>query len=290
MGYLAPLEIQFSDEILSTEGIGTLPTGEVDLPQFERRHNKSLISVPVHEWQQHGQGKPTVIFATSQQAAAAIAQRIACDHHVNVGLLLSSDEILEQVAHDERIWTDRPQIVQTFSDETDETLRLIVCVNILNEGFDCPGAVVAIVARPTRSLAVHRQIIGRILRPAPGKIALVIECTDTIAHQQVGHPLDHYPWSLAPRQTEEKRGEEPFRRCDHCGAINRAAARACGACQAPFGGVCPRCRSFRWEEALIPRRGQQTAPHCQECHRDMFQGAPPQWTFCCGRGTGMASV
>ena len=55
------------------------------------------------------------------------------------------------------------------------TLRAIASARVLNEGVDVPDARVAIVASSSLGLREHVQRIGRVLRPAPGKTALVYE-------------------------------------------------------------------------------------------------------------------
>lgn len=46
-------------------------------------------------------------------------------------------------------------------------LTILSSVGVLTEGFDAPAAEVCILARPTKSLGLHIQMIGRILRPSP---------------------------------------------------------------------------------------------------------------------------
>jgi DNA repair protein RadD len=50
-------------------------------------------------------------------------------------------------------------------------IDVLVTVDVVSEGFDCPGAAVAILLRPTQSEGLYLQQIGRVLRPAPGKAA-----------------------------------------------------------------------------------------------------------------------
>jgi len=53
--------------------------------------------------------------------------------------------------------------------------RALVSAKVLNEGIDVLDASVAIVAGGSSSRVEHAQRIGRVLRPAPGKKALVYE-------------------------------------------------------------------------------------------------------------------
>jgi superfamily II DNA or RNA helicase len=55
------------------------------------------------------------------------------------------------------------------------TLRALVSARVLNEGIDVPDADVAIVVSGTQGEREHVQRVGRLLRPAPGKRALIYE-------------------------------------------------------------------------------------------------------------------
>jgi superfamily II DNA or RNA helicase len=55
------------------------------------------------------------------------------------------------------------------------TLRVLVSARVLNEGIDVPDAEVAIVVGGALGQREHVQRVGRLLRPAPGKRALVYE-------------------------------------------------------------------------------------------------------------------
>jgi superfamily II DNA or RNA helicase len=54
-------------------------------------------------------------------------------------------------------------------------LRALVSARVLNEGIDVPDAEVAVIVGGTLGQREHVQRIGRLLRPAPGKRALVYE-------------------------------------------------------------------------------------------------------------------
>jgi superfamily II DNA or RNA helicase len=54
-------------------------------------------------------------------------------------------------------------------------LRVLVSARVLNEGIDVPDAEVAIVVGSSLGMREHIQRVGRVLRPAPGKQALVYE-------------------------------------------------------------------------------------------------------------------
>ena len=55
------------------------------------------------------------------------------------------------------------------------TLRALVSARVLNEGIDVPDADVAIIVSGTQGEREHVQRVGRLLRPAPGKRALIYQ-------------------------------------------------------------------------------------------------------------------
>ena len=83
-------------------------------------------------------------------------------------------------------------------------LRVLSNVELFGEGFDVPGVEAVVLARPTQSLALHLQQVGRALRPAPGKEhALILDHAGNLAR----HGLPDAPrvWSLdaQPRRQRE---------------------------------------------------------------------------------------
>lgn len=57
---------------------------------------------------------------------------------------------------------------------------------VLTEGFDAPHAEVAVIARPTQSAPLYTQMVGRVLRPFPGKEeALVLDVVGIAGHHRL---------------------------------------------------------------------------------------------------------
>lgn len=68
---------------------------------------------------------------------------------------------------------DRTTIIKKFI--AGEIKVLANCM-VLTEGFDVPDASVCVIARPTQNPALYVQMVGRVLRPFPGKTtALVLD-------------------------------------------------------------------------------------------------------------------
>jgi superfamily II DNA or RNA helicase len=63
-------------------------------------------------------------------------------------------------------------------------LQALVSCMVLTEGFDMPQAEVAVIARPTQSAPLYTQMVGRVLRPWPGKKeALVLDLVGASANK-----------------------------------------------------------------------------------------------------------
>jgi superfamily II DNA or RNA helicase len=82
-------------------------------------------------------------------------------------------------------------------------LRALVSARVLNEGLDVPDAEVGVVVGGTQGAREHIQRIGRVLRPAPDKRALVYELVtrDTAEVKQCARRSA----ALAPRTTASLR-------------------------------------------------------------------------------------
>lgn len=110
-----------------------------------------------------------------------------------------------------------------------ETL-ILSNADLFGEGFDVPAIEAAILLRPTKSLSLHLQQVGRALRPAPGKSEAIIldHAGNSLMH---GLPDDLREWSLDDRE-KKKRGpvaEVAIKQCKECFFVYRPAP-ACPQC------------------------------------------------------------
>ena len=102
--------------------------------------------------------------------------------------------------------------------------------DLFGEGFDVPAIEAAILLRPTKSLSLYLQQVGRALRPLPGKEEAIIldHAGNSITH---GLPDDVREWSLADRERRKRAApsEVPVRQCEECFFVYRPAP-ACPQC------------------------------------------------------------
>ena len=110
-------------------------------------------------------------------------------------------------------------------------LHVLTNCGLFGEGVDIPTIGTAILLRPTASLALHLQQIGRALRPAPGKDrAVILDFAGNVG--RLGMPDQPRERSLEskPRGQRERPNRPRLRRCPTCGALNAAGARVCVGC------------------------------------------------------------
>jgi superfamily II DNA or RNA helicase len=110
-------------------------------------------------------------------------------------------------------------------------LQVLVTVDVVSEGFDIPAAGCAILLRPTQSLGLYLQQVGRVLRPAVDKkLAIILDHVGNV-HRH-GFPDDPRDWSLDDR----------LKRAVGAGGA-ALSVRTCPACFAAFkpAPLCPCC-------------------------------------------------
>jgi superfamily II DNA or RNA helicase len=107
-------------------------------------------------------------------------------------------------------------------------VEVLTSCMIISEGTDIPSVGGAILMRPTASLSLYLQMVGRALRPAPGKQEAVILDHVGNAHRH-GLPTDEREWNLAGRRRRE-RVSIPIKDCPLCFCSCHKSAMICPDC------------------------------------------------------------
>jgi DNA repair protein RadD len=196
--------------------------GDYVVGQLARRMNTTpLVGNIVVHWLKYSERRKTVIFAVD----------VAHSVHIR-------DELQKAGVRAEHIDGDTPK------GQRDETLaRLargdidVVCnCMVLTEGWDMPQVGCCVLARPTKQIGLYRQMVGRVLRPYPGKgNAIVIDHSGAV--HRLGFVEDRIEWALDPEgkaknSTQRKResfGGDRIVECSQCGAM-REGGKACPNC------------------------------------------------------------
>lgn len=109
-------------------------------------------------------------------------------------------------------------------------LEVLVNVNVLTEGFDAPETSACILARGCGSPGMYLQIVGRILRPAPGKTDAVLVDLRGVTHDpDIGAPDAERVYSLEGKGISGVTRDD-LRFCEVCGNAMDPGVSKCRAC------------------------------------------------------------
>lgn len=127
---------------------------------------------------------------------------------------------------------DRGERRRMIADLGAGVLKVLTSCDIISEGTDIPSVTGAILLRPTDSLGLHLQQVGRVLRPAPGKRHAIVNdhVGNSLRH---GLPTDQREWSLEGRQKGKRRAASealPVKVCDQCFSTLPSATPECPIC------------------------------------------------------------
>lgn len=80
-------------------------------------------------------------------------------------------------------------------------MDIITSCDIISEGTDIPRVECAIMLRPTKSLSLYLQQVGRVLRPFPGKSdAVILDHAGNVMRH--GMPQEDRDW--APQKVSKR--------------------------------------------------------------------------------------
>ncbi len=214
----------------------------------EASRSAALTGKVVETWLKRADGRRTVVFAVDIAHAEDLASRFR------------AAGVEAEVVTGE---TPKPARSGMLARLSRGITRVVVNVGVLTEGWDLPALEVACIARPTASLTLHLQCLGRIMRAAPGKDGcLALDHAGN--HQRHGFVTDARKWSLDDKP-KGNGGEAPAKRCEECEAIVPAGCRACPHCGAAFPVPDRTTESAHELEILAPG------------HADTFQERAARW-------------
>ena len=190
--------------------VGT-KAGDYDPAGLSLAYKQSTVLGDIVErWFQHANGQRTILFASSIDNSQEMIERFR-DRGVRA----------EHIDYNTPAPLRRSMIERVRSGET----TIISNVGLLGEGLDVPSLAVAILARPTKSLAVYLQQVGRILRPFPGKDrALILDHAGNMIRH--GLPDQERDYSLTISK-QKKPSPAPVRQCPSCLCICAAGTEYC---------------------------------------------------------------
>ena len=127
---------------------------------------------------------------------------------------------------------DRDRTVELFKAEK---IQVLVNVSIASYGFDAPSVNCVQICRPTKSIVLHLQMIGRGMRPKPdGSELMVLDHAGNVP--AMGMADDLFRWRL-------DQGRKATARVNKKGEPEELTSHECQECHYIFSQsrVCPRC-------------------------------------------------
>ena len=135
-------------------------TGDFSNTDLDNTFNNQRIRAKVYEsYEKFAKGRQGIIYAINKRHAANIAE-LYSSHGVNAVAI--DCDTPKEVRHD---------LISSFKEGK---IKVLVNVDIFTEGFDCPSVSFIQLARPTKSLALYIQQVGRGLRVVEGKEKTII--------------------------------------------------------------------------------------------------------------------
>ena len=215
-GYLAPARY-FVPVSIDLDGV-KVSMGDYVAKQLDERVNKSrLIGDIVENWLAHGENRKTLVFCVNVRHSIAVMEAFQ-RAGVPAGHLdaRSSDEERDEM----------------FARMERGDITVLCNVAVYQEGLDVPDISCIIMARPSKSLGLVRQCLGRGLRPSNGKRDCIFFDHGGVIYEH-GLLTDEIAWSLDGTKQAWAKKAPPKER----------APVKCRVCHLVFEGsrVCPDC-------------------------------------------------
>jgi DNA repair protein RadD len=215
-GYLCPVVPKQTSTQLDVGGVGTRG-GEFIAKDLEAAVDRDEVTrAAVAEIVQHGEGRGSWLVFCSGVAHARHVRDAIREHGISAETVTGDTPAPE-----------RDGILAAFKAGR---LRCVTNANVLTTGFDAPGTDLVALLRPTKSVGLYVQMVGRGTRLAEGK-------DDCLVLDFAGNTARHGPIDTVDGRKKEKSeepGEAPIKVCPKCQTINHASVRRCILCGFDF--------------------------------------------------------
>lgn len=192
-----------------------------------------LIGDVIDNWLRVAKDRHTIVFGVDIAHAQALAERF------------QAAGIDAAVIHSKMTHGTREEISEQFREQK---IQVLVNVGIATYGYDVPSINCTVLARPTKSIVLHHQMIGRGMRPKGGDFNLVLDHADNV--RRLGCIEDEIRWRLSE-------GKEAATNTTREGDATRnkapeAPPTECAQCHHLFfrSRICPKCG---WEKPAASR-------------------------------------
>ena len=207
-GNLCPLEY-WAGKFADVEGVRTT-AGDFNQKQLRER-TAPLVGDVIDNWCRLAQDRHTLVFAVDVPHCEALAERFQ-----RAGV--SAAPLHSHMAPEKR-----HEVVEAFKARR---IQVLVNVTIASYGFDAPTVDCVVMARPTKSIVLHLQMLGRGMRVSPGKeVCMVLDHADNV--RRLGQAESRYRWRLSKgrkavanwerhEDNDDKSPDENLHECEEC--------------------------------------------------------------------------
>lgn len=191
--------------------------GDYEKSELEKRVDKpSITGDAVSHYSKICPGAPAVVFCVSVLHAEHVANDFRSAGYRAYAVDGSMEDDLRQ---------------RILNGLGNGSVDVVCSCDLISEGTDIPAIGCAILLRPTQSLGLYIQQVGRALRPSVGKSKAIIldHVGNVLMH---GLPEEDREWSLDGERRKKKDKSEPtlnIKQCPQCYAVHEPAP------------ICPQC-------------------------------------------------
>lgn len=229
-GYLSEYELIVPHSDFDPSRLTVGSTGDYTPKSLKAETKRSkIVGDVVNNYIVWALGTQAIVFATDVETSDEIAEKFIASGITAASLHANTSDY------------DRFRTIKQFKNRE---ISVLINVGLFDEGFDVPGVETVVMARPTKSLGLYLQQIGRGLRIAPGKSrALIIDMVNN--YLEHGLPDRSRVWTLDARVSGRNAPRDP----------NEIPLTRCEKCFHPYARVHRACPHCGHEPVIVGRRG-----------------------------------
>ena len=260
-GYLAPAKV-LAPPGFSSAGLRKR-MGDFDTKDAEQRVG-TIMGDCVGHYRKHLDGQTAIAFCCSVAHAEATARLFQ-----SAGIAAAS---IDGTMSSER----RRDLLSELGTGR---LRVLTSCALIGEGVDVPSVGGCILLRPTASVSLHLQMIGRCLRPQDGKRAVVLDHVGNTL--RLGHHLEQREWSLDGVAKRDREQAPSVKVCPQCFATSASQAQVCSDCGHEFRAEVRELKVVEGElkELAVTKKREQGSARDLQSLRELAKqrGYKPGW-------------
>ncbi len=243
-GHLVPFKA-FVPKGISKRNLQKNSSGDyTDKSMMEAVDEPQLYSSFEKEFDNHAVGYKTIIFCVNIKHAETIEENLCSKfapvYKKNENVFRIDSSISSIVI--EEIYRK----IQVLNRENEP--YVIVNVNMCSVGLDIPELQVGMFLRPTASLCLWYQQIGRLMRPAPyKKHARLVDFTCNTFDFQLPSTVHRLP---EMKEEPKHKRVSGIKSCPNCFFINPSSAKTCEYCCTKFGSETIGDKTITWDDSI----------------------------------------